>query len=589
MWGWRGGPQSRFLPGRTTPDAVASDGSHSVPTQAFDTPGAPNRPVTDDSAFADATLNYPPYPTPLHFRAIFLSTRLLSANAVSLFSGATNAGPLISRLAFGLVLSSRERNISIPETRRSAPVVPKAVLDRRKSQSIVLAKGDTPTTAAPVSRFSKGVVEQPLLAATSALSRALNSATGLKSSSSSKRSKPSQSSTQRPSVDVASSSRMADGPSSTSASAPVPSVELESIEPQESRPPTLVSDRSNLRRLFSSGRSTQKKSKRASRFESKLEPLTDRYGFIYDTRNLTLLREASDAGAPAPAVFAGLPRVEPEEGDDEEDDWVENNILLSPPRQMSPLSSDSIGPKPSSVDMLPSPSSASGVSLTFADHLEGATTGAAPPSSKNGRHRSSTVLSLNPSPVRAVAAPQQVHVSADVTPTDIDEEERPSHRQAFGLTGRKVGPPRAQASHSRSTDVHSALSFCQTIQLLLTQLSEIHERQQTAQKTAWDAFLKRRSSKRSESSSEGFVGFAAMATSGKTGKDDHKEFVKLVRGGIPIIYRSKVWVECSGAHDLMAPGEYAELLEQAEKEGIASTTMAEIEKDVVRTLVRPLS
>lgn len=127
----------------------------------------------------------------------------------------------------------------------------------------------------------------------------------------------------------------------------------------------------------------------------------------------------------------------------------------------------------------------------------------------------------------------------------------------------------------------------QTIQLLLNQLSVIHERQQTTQRAAWDAFLRKRQLTRSESSSEGFVGFAAMATSGKTGKDDHREFVKLVRGGIPIVYRSKVWLECSGAHDLMAPGEYAELLEQAEREGIASTTLAEIEKDVVRTLVRP--
>jgi hypothetical protein len=125
----------------------------------------------------------------------------------------------------------------------------------------------------------------------------------------------------------------------------------------------------------------------------------------------------------------------------------------------------------------------------------------------------------------------------------------------------------------------------QTIQLLLNQLSDIHERQQTAQKAAWDAFLRRRQPKRSEAASEGFIGFAAMATSGKAGKDDHREFLRLVRGGIPIVYRSKVWLECSGAFDLMAPGEYAELLEQAEREGIASTTLAEIEKDVVRTLV----
>jgi hypothetical protein len=63
------------------------------------------------------------------------------------------------------------------------------------------------------------------------------------------------------------------------------SVELEPIEPVETKPPTVQLSRSNLEDLFNS--SNTRKKKTASRFRAGgRRPLTDRYGFIYDVANI---------------------------------------------------------------------------------------------------------------------------------------------------------------------------------------------------------------------------------------------------------------------------------------------------------------
>lgn len=64
--------------------------------------------------------------------------------------------------------------------------------------------------------------------------------------------------------------------------AEIPSVELEPIEPTESRPPTLLFDRSELRSFLHASRrnSKRKQSATASRFETGLEPLTGKGWFL---------------------------------------------------------------------------------------------------------------------------------------------------------------------------------------------------------------------------------------------------------------------------------------------------------------------
>jgi hypothetical protein len=78
------------------------------------------------------------------------------------------------------------------------------------------------------------------------------------------------------------------------------------------------------------------------------------------------------------------------------------------------------------------------------------------------------------------------------------------------------------------------------------------------------------------SHSDGLVGFAQLS-----GSSERREFDRLVRSGIPLAYRSKVWLECSGALDMKEPGLFQDLLGQVDDQaGVA----LEIEKDVGRTM-----
>jgi len=81
------------------------------------------------------------------------------------------------------------------------------------------------------------------------------------------------------------------------------------------------------------------------------------------------------------------------------------------------------------------------------------------------------------------------------------------------------------------------------------------------------------------SHSEGLIGFAQLGLSAN--RDERREFDRLVRSGIPLVYRSKVWLECSGGLEMREPGLFRDLL--AEADGPESV-VGEIEKDVGRTM-----
>jgi len=81
------------------------------------------------------------------------------------------------------------------------------------------------------------------------------------------------------------------------------------------------------------------------------------------------------------------------------------------------------------------------------------------------------------------------------------------------------------------------------------------------------------------SHTEGLIGFAQLGLS--SSRDERKEFDRLLRNGIPLVYRAKVWLECSGGLEMREPGVFADLLAEADGEsGVAK----EIEKDVGRTM-----
>jgi hypothetical protein len=154
-----------------------------------------------------------------------------------------------------------------------------------------------------------------------------------------------------------------------------------------------------------------------------------------------------------------------------------------------------------------------------------------------------------------------------------------------------------------------------TVQLLLSQLTEMHDRQQAAQRAEWDAFIKRRRrtaeaatlqaskalpSQQSAATSaaallglshsfseddevttfsKGLVGVAQMGLG--PNKEHWKEFTRLVRSGTPLMYRAKAWSECCGALEITEPGVFQDLLHT--HEGKFNHTLSDIEKDVRRT------
>ncbi len=218
------------------------------------------------------------------------------------------------------------------------------------------------------------------------------------------------------------------------------------------------------------------------------------------------------------------------------------------------------------------------------------------------RSRANTIASFNPSPVKTVAASQAVQISSRGS---IDLQPRvPSGnwRTYSGSIQVKASNLEKLASMNRKP-----------VSSLLTQLSEVHDRQEVERQKAWQDFVKDRQIKTRKAhgrkgtlSMESWSSVADMLNPtkskifvddqkwqgaslgisqmglGKSGSEDIKRFVDLVREtGIPIVLRPTVWWECTGAMDAFVPGEYQEILSiHAEDK---HPVLGEIEKDVSRT------
>jgi small G protein signaling modulator 3 len=154
---------------------------------------------------------------------------------------------------------------------------------------------------------------------------------------------------------------------------------------------------------------------------------------------------------------------------------------------------------------------------------------------------------------------------------------------------------------------------------LLSELTAIHDERQAAQRKDWDAFVRARRRSRVQTAptpsssgggsgsggtgtvsggaaallgldgpvaedelahSDGLIGFTQLGRS--AGREERREVGRLVRGGVPLAYRAKVWLESSGALEMQEPGVFAELLAQTDSDG--GGVVREIDKDVGRTM-----
>ncbi|OLL27091.1 TBC domain-containing protein [Neolecta irregularis DAH-3] len=128
-----------------------------------------------------------------------------------------------------------------------------------------------------------------------------------------------------------------------------------------------------------------------------------------------------------------------------------------------------------------------------------------------------------------------------------------------------------------------------SIQNLLEHMIDAHDAIQRVQKEKWDKYLRKihkdRRLEKGMSKDIGndgeIVGLSTMGM-GKLGREAWKEFRNLMFSGVPVVYRAKVWAECSGASQLRQPGYYDDLI--SDGRDTDSMSVQQIDMDINRTM-----
>lgn len=341
-------------------------------------------------------------------------------------------------------------------------------------------------------------------------------------------------------------------------------VEMDSILPPEEQPPTLT-------RLYNN--------------YSGSEYLTDRFGFIYDQRRKKRQREAQQVAK----QFKRGSRTE----------------MLSNGRvNMSPVSNEDGGSMKwdAGSDGRPStPSSAEEARdesrpKKWQDYLKIATF-------------NTELLSHTPSisaPTIEVLEGGEIPRSPGLIPAEDDRGFIPPAITATAAVSEE--PVTVTEEPASGTLVKED---AEPVRILLQQLSEVHDGLQREKTVRWNDFLRKvRAERRREgeaanaSAAEAaaarfqkatammpearvadgeLIGVANWANKGKVGRAKWNEFNRLVLGGIPVLIRSKIWAECSGALNMRVPGYYDDLVNRAEVDDNPEVAQ-QIRADINRTL-----
>ncbi|KAI9067697.1 TBC-domain-containing protein [Trametes sanguinea] len=506
-------------------------------------------------------------------RAIVQATRVMTSDPSSILADqGRETSPVIAQMAFELVRHAREEKLDVRERPKEKKERKSAAVEKPEHKASPILDNDTTPiasrtlTSAQVARRApksrKPSVNLPSFASplfgsfvTQQQKKPLNATDGQPSATSGEASQATNSAIPPPMT--------------TNKPGSVP---LESIIPGHAKPPTQYLSRQYTPLTARDFHFSIALPDNASTFadDRSHEGLTDRFGFIYDVSryDVLLLLRAKECKNTAPACLTGIKVADrrednrwPEEDDDAGADAIE--IVKEPcdcdgedGADTMSVNSTSTRPTVRSMPAIDSASAASGRSR------------GASPSSSRPRKRTSTLLSGSTTTTRSTSSVLSV------------DSETPRH----------VCP--------------------NIIRRLLMQLTDIHDQRQTTLRKEWDQFLKNRSKavasksasvgNRSASSSggaaqllglgttdeaeelvhsEGLIGFAQFGIS--SSRDEKKEFDRLVRNGIPLAYRAKAWLECSGALDMREPGVFADLLAECDT---TSSVVREIEKDVCRTM-----
>ena len=364
-------------------------------------------------------------------------------------------------------------------------------------------------------------------------------------------------------------------------------VEMDTIHPPDSRPPTL--------------------SQVSHRTASSGDLLTDRFGFIYDQRRRKKEAEASiaishnrgksNASANIEFIKSTRDALKPKDGEQASAPLKADSIK----RPETPLSSEERG------DEQPA--------KKWQDYLKVATF-------------PTELLSHTPAvqPSTAVVSPESP--IAQLKRSTTSGESRTSLPSLSTnpepeLTSVTVGKAELSTTSTTttspisSTPVLSKPVETEPVKLLLAQLTDLHDTLQREKTVKWNEFLRKVRAERkkegenaaaSDPSSRSkqsaaatpevsltdgeMIGVAGLGNKGKVGRAKWKEFKHLVLGGIPVAYRAKIWAECSGASALRVPGYYDDLVAgngSSENKNVAGevddpATLAQIQMDIHRTL-----
>ena len=535
-----------------------------LPSDPFRTASSSNI----DSPSMSVTLAEEKPPQGSSLRAIIQATRVMTSDPSSiLVDQGRETGPLIAQMAFELVRNAREGGLDFRER-------PK---ERKERKPPVSEKRDHPRAATAVDEESTPTPSRILTTAQVGRSKPKSRKPSLNMSAFAsplfgsfaiqQQKKPLSAGEGGPTVDTQAGLA---SPLPTTVKKPG-SVPLESIIPVDAKPPTQYLSRHytplTARDFRFSIPLPDNENTIADQAESH-EGMTDRFGFIYDVSryDALLLIRAKECKNTAPACLTGIKVADRKE----DNSWPEDDedaVVLPIDIVKEPCDCDGEDDAMSinSASTRPTMRSVPGESASISSRSRGAS----PASSRRTKQTS-------------------VHVS-----------------------GNGGGATTKSSSSVLSVDSDTPRHVCaNTIRRLLVQLTDIHDQRQAAQRKEWDAFLKNRSRVAAASASkaggaraaalggaarllglgtadeaeelghsEGLIGFAQFGLS--SSRDEQRELDRLVRRGLPLAYRAKAWLECSGALEMREPGVFADLLAECDP---GSAVVKEIEKDVCRTM-----
>ena len=339
-------------------------------------------------------------------------------------------------------------------------------------------------------------------------------------------------------------------------------VEMDTIHPEELKPPTLVQPNDKTTKSD--------------------DLLTDRYGFIYDQRRRKKEAEASTHKRKRSAASANVEMIggirEPlASRDNEQTSERLNNDPVK--RSETPMSQEDVTDKPTK---------------RWQDYLKVATFPTELLSHTPSAQATTAVItpdSHNPHLKRS-ALTGESKTSLPNMASNPAPEMSPVTASSAQFTQTLLSPESAERTSSTITDA-------EPVKLLLSQLTELHDNLQHEKTIKWNEFLRKvRAERKKEGetdprSNQGatpevaltdgeMIGVAGLGNKGKVGRAKWREFKQLVLSGIPVAYRAKIWAECSGASALRVPGYYDDLVANSSNDD--PVIVSQIQMDINRTL-----